>query len=57
MERNACTGCMGEMVSTFIYLTEAGFAHRLADLTLVMGMPDELPEMPARSAPVVTGTL
>ena len=45
--------CMGEMVSTFIYLTEAGFAHRLADLTLVMGMPDELPAV--RGTPVVVG--
>jgi uncharacterized protein (DUF362 family) len=53
VERNACTGCMGEMVSTFIYLNKAGFGDRLADLTLIMGMPDELPEM--RKTPVVVG--
>jgi uncharacterized protein (DUF362 family) len=53
VERNACTGCMGEMVSTFIYLDRAGFAHRLADLTLVMGTPEALPEM--RGTPVVVG--
>jgi len=53
VERNACTGCMGEMVSTFIYLDKAGFAHRLADLTLVMGTPEALPEM--RGTPVVVG--
>jgi len=28
IENNACTGCMGEMVSTFVYLNTAGFyAH------------------------------
>jgi hypothetical protein len=44
---------MGEMVSTFIYLKEAGFGDRLADLTLIMGTPDELPEM--CGTPVVVG--
>jgi hypothetical protein len=53
VERNACTGCMGEIVSTFIYLNKAGFGDRLADLTLIVGMPDELPEM--RKTPVVVG--
>jgi uncharacterized protein (DUF362 family) len=53
VERNACTGCMGEMVSTFIYLKEAGFGDRLADLTLIVGTPNELPEM--CRTPVVIG--
>jgi uncharacterized protein (DUF362 family) len=53
VERNACTGCMGEIVSTFIYLKEAGYRDRLADLTLIIGMPDELPEM--CGTPVVVG--
>lgn len=53
VERNACTGCMGEMVSTFIYLNKAGFGDRLADLTLIMGMPEALPEM--CGTPVVVG--
>jgi uncharacterized protein (DUF362 family) len=53
IERNACTGCMGEMISTFIYLNRAGFGDRLADLILVMGTPDELPEM--SGTPVIVG--
>ena len=53
VERNACTGCMGEMVSTFIYLNRAGFGDRLPDLTLVVGMPTELPAM--RGTPVIVG--
>jgi hypothetical protein len=53
VERNACTGCMGEMVSTFIYLNRAGYGDRLPDLTLIVGMPTELPEM--RGTPVILG--
>jgi uncharacterized protein (DUF362 family) len=53
IERNACTGCMGEMASTFIYLNRAGYGERLADLTLVMGMPEGVP--PPRGTPVVIG--
>ncbi len=53
VERNACSGCMGEMVSTFIYLNKAGYRDRLADLTLILGTPDALPEMDA--TPVVVG--
>jgi uncharacterized protein (DUF362 family) len=53
VERNACTGCMGEMVSTFIYLNKAGFGDRLADLTLIMGTPEVLPEIDG--TPVVVG--
>lgn len=53
VEKEACTGCMGEMVSTFIYLNRAGFGDRLGDLTLVLGTPDEVPatEIP----PVIVG--
>lgn len=53
IERNACTGCMGEIVSTFIYLSRAGFGDWLPELTLVMGTPEELPEM--RGTPVIIG--
>ena len=53
IENQACTGCMGEMLSTFIYLEEAGFADRFADLTLVMGDPAELP--PVAGRPVIVG--
>jgi len=42
VEKDACTGCMGEMVSTFIYLNRAGFGDRLKDLTLVLGTPDDV---------------
>lgn len=42
IEKNTCTGCMGEMVSTFIYLKEGGYEDRLADLTLIMGTPEEV---------------
>ncbi|MBC7237641.1 MAG: DUF362 domain-containing protein, partial [Chloroflexi bacterium] len=31
IEKDACTGCMGEMISLFIYLREAGFADRLGE--------------------------
>ena len=41
IEKNTCTGCMGECVSTFIYLNKAGFHDRLSNLTLIMGTPDE----------------
>ena len=53
IEKNACTGCMGEMVSTFIYLRKAGFADRLAELTLIMGTPDDVPSL--SGTPVVIG--
>ena len=39
IEKDTCTGCMGEVVSTFVYLREAGYGDRLADLTLIMGTP------------------
>jgi hypothetical protein len=53
IEKDMCTGCMGEMVSTFLYINRAGFGHRLEDLTLILGMPDELP--PIVGTPVVVG--
>ena len=53
IEKDACTGCMGEMVSTFIYLREAGYGMQLEDLTLIMGTPEEIP--PIEGTPVVLG--
>jgi hypothetical protein len=53
IEKNTCTGCMGEMVSTFIYLKKAGFENRLPDLTLLFGTPEELG--PLKVTPVVVG--
>ena len=43
IEKDMCTGCMGEMESAFLYINKAGFGYRLEDLTLVLGMVDELP--------------
>jgi len=53
IEKNTCTGCMGEIVSTFLYLNKAGFHDRLSDLTLIMGTPDEVPSL--NGTPVVLG--
>jgi len=53
IEKNTCTGCMGESLSAFIYLNKAGFHDRLSDLTLIMGTPDEIP--PLSGTPVVLG--
>ena len=53
IERNACTGCMGEMVSTFIYLNRAGFGDRIKDLTMILGTPEEVTA--ADGTPVVIG--
>ena len=53
IEKNTCTGCVGEIESTFIYLGKAGFHNRLADLTLIMGTPDRVPVL--RGTPVVIG--
>ena len=53
IEKKTCTGCMGEMISTFLYLDKAGFADRLSDLKLVLGLVDELPEI--RGTPVIVG--
>jgi len=53
IEKNTCSGCMGESVSTFIYLNKAGFHDRLPDLTLIMGTPNEIPTL--NGIPVVIG--
>jgi hypothetical protein len=45
VERNTCTGCMGELASLFIYLRQAGFEGRFEDLALIMGTPEEVPEL------------
>src|SRR5690606_10992684 len=44
IEKNTCTGCIGEMESTFLYLNRAGYADRLKELVLVLGTPDEVPD-------------
>ncbi|MBN1402527.1 MAG: DUF362 domain-containing protein [Anaerolineae bacterium] len=53
IEKNACTGCMGEILSPVIYLQRAGYEDRLADLTLIFGTPDAVPEI--EGMPVVLG--
>ncbi len=53
VENNTCTGCMGESVSTFLYLNKAGFHDKLNDLTIIMGTPEEIP--PLNEKPVVIG--
>ena len=53
IERNTCTGCMGELTSLFIYLRRAGFEGRMEDLSVIMGMPEEVPKL--QTTPVVLG--
>ena len=53
IEKDTCTGCMGELVSTLIYLKQAGFEDRLPDLTLVIGTPAAVE--PLDGMPVVVG--
>jgi len=53
IEKDTCTGCMGELVSLFIYLKEAGFQDRLSDLTLIAGTPEDVEGMDA--LPLVIG--
>ncbi len=53
IEKDACTGCMGELVSTFVYLKRAGFSDKLANLTLIMGNPGKVHSL--SEAPVVVG--
>jgi len=53
IEKSTCTGCMGECVSTFIYLNRAGFHDRLSDLSLIMGTVHEAPHPGGN--PVVIG--
>ena len=53
IEKNTCTGCMGELVSLFIYLKEAGFQDRLSELTLIAGTVEDVEGMDA--LPLVIG--
>ena len=53
IERNSCTGCMGEIQSTFIYLKAAGYGSALSRLTVIMGDVEEVPTLPGR--PLVVG--
>ncbi|MGC9349888.1 MAG: DUF362 domain-containing protein [Anaerolineae bacterium] len=53
IESSSCTGCWGEMESAFLYLNEAGFSDRLKELILVMGTPDEVPDLDG--TPVIVG--
>lgn len=53
LEQSTCTGCMGELVSLFIYLKEAGFQDRLADLTLIAGTLEDVKGMDA--TPLIIG--
>ncbi len=53
LEKNTCTGCLGEMESTFLYLNEAGLTDRLHELVLIMGTPDEVPDL--ETTPVIIG--
>ncbi len=53
IEKNTCTGCIGEMESTFLYLNRAGYADRLKELVLVLGTPDEVPDLD--TTPVIVG--
>ena len=53
IERNTCTGCMGELASLFIYLNKAGYHDRLADLTIILGTPEAVP--PLKNKPLVIG--
>ena len=53
IEQATCTGCWGEMESAILYLNRAGYNYRLKDLTMILGMPDELP--PLEDTPLVVG--
>jgi len=55
IEKDTCTGCVGESVSTFIYLNKAGFHDKLKDLTIIMGTPGEIPPLQGKPEPVVIG--
>lgn len=44
VEKNTCSGCMGELVSTLIYLDKAGYREKLKKLSLVLGTPQRVPE-------------
>jgi uncharacterized protein (DUF362 family) len=53
IEKDTCTGCVGESVSTFIYLNRAGFHNKLRELTIIMGTPEGIP--PLGGKPVIIG--
>lgn len=53
IEKDTCTGCVGESVSTFIYLNRAGFHDKLKELTIIMGAPERIP--PLERKPVIIG--
>jgi len=53
VEKDACTGCMGEIYSTFVYLREAGYDRELGKLTVIMGRPEVIPRMEGK--PLVVG--
>ncbi len=53
IEKDTCTGCTGESVSTFIYLNKAGFHDKLREVTIIMGTPGGIP--PLKGKPVVIG--
>ncbi len=55
IEKGTCTGCMGEMESTFLYLNKAGYSEQLKDLTLILGTPDEDELSSLTGSPVVVG--
>ncbi len=53
IEEKTCTGCMGELVSTFVYLKASGLQDRLPELTFVLGTPDSITSL--KRPPVVVG--
>ncbi len=53
VEKDACTGCMGEIVSTFKYLKEAGYESKLGELVVIMGRLKEFPEV--KGTPLTVG--
>jgi uncharacterized protein (DUF362 family) len=53
IETKTCTGCMGELMSTFIYLRESGFQDRLNQSTFILGDPESVDSI--KGTPVVVG--
>ncbi len=53
IEKDTCTGCMGEIYSTFTYLREAGYKSELGELTVIMGIPEKIPDV--EGVPLVVG--
>lgn len=44
IEKNACTGCIGEITNMLGLLEISGLTSQIGDLKLVVGTPDEIPE-------------